>query len=482
MDRPSSEEAKILRKPLTFITSEHKWRGVNEEYVQHLAEKIDRLGVKPKPLEVTPDGILFGGRHRVRAFRKLGIEECWMHIDDPRPEKTLDAAAKESNEADSEALPETFVDHAERIWEKLEGQTQQEVADELDWSRSKVAQYSRLQNISRDAWKIVTEETKSDLLHEGGAVTGSVTAVTFTEGLLRTVVSLTDEQQEHLVAGLANRGMKKDTFREKADAFQRRNAVSSYIRDKLSGIDDDLSQAAFDRVGSGDFDRAWNDGPSSKLKNYVSYMKEKQLDRQQFELYHADIEDTPSLVDAESVDWVITDPPYPKEYLPLYSTFSEIAHYALKPGGSALVMCGQTYLPEVIDRLTEHLAYHWTIAYLTPGGQAVQQWQREVNTFWKPVIWLTKGEYEGEWVGDVVKSDVNDNDKRFHDWGQSISGMVDLVERFTYPGDTILDPFLGGGTTGVAALDADCQFIGLDNDEDAVETSQARLMTVVNDD
>ena len=64
--------------------------------------------------------------------------------------------------------------------------------------------------------------------------------VTFTETLLRNIVPLTDGQQEHLVKGLANRGMKKGTFRRKADAFRRRNAVSSYIDAEISGIDEDL--------------------------------------------------------------------------------------------------------------------------------------------------------------------------------------------------------------------------------------------------
>jgi site-specific DNA-methyltransferase (adenine-specific) len=121
------------------------------------------------------------------------------------------------------------------------------------------------------------------------------------------------------------------------------------------------------------------------------------------------------------------------------------------------------------------LTYHWTLAYLTPGGQAVQLWQRKVNTFWKPILVFTKGEYTGAWFGDVAKSDVNDNDKRFHEWGQSESGMVDLIERLTKPGDLIVDPFLGAGTTGVAALATGRQFIGCDIDADHVAKADARI-------
>jgi adenine specific DNA methylase Mod len=89
------------------------------------------------------------------------------------------------------------------------------------------------------------------------------------------------------------------------------------------------------------------------------------------------------------------------------------------------------------------------------------------------------GPYDGDWQGDVLKSAVNDNDKRFHDWGQSESGMADLIERFTKPGDLILDPFLGGGTTGLVALKLNRHFIGIDNNEEQVAIAQGRLSEVL---
>ena len=78
-------------------------------------------------------------------------------------------------------------------------------------------------------------------------------------------------------------------------------------------------------------------------------------------------------------------------------------------------------------------------------------------------------------MGDVLKSPVNDNDKRFHEWGQSLGGMQDIVQRFTNPGDTILDPFLGGGTTGVAAVIMGRKFIGADIEQKNVEISDQRI-------
>ncbi len=193
-------------------------------------------------------------------------------------------------------------------------------------------------------------------------------------------------------------------------------------------------------------------------------------------LYHCPVADLSQHVQPESVDCIITDPPYPREFLPVYSDLAQFAEYALKPGGSLVVMTGQSYIQDVMQRLASTgLTYQWTLAYLTPGGQATQLWQKNVNTFWKPILWFVKGDYTGKWIGDVCKSAVNNNDKRFHTWGQSESGMTDIIERFTLPGQLICDPFLGGGTTAIIATQLERRFIGCDIDESCVQEAQEQV-------
>lgn len=169
-------------------------------------------------------------------------------------------------------------------------------------------------------------------------------------------------------------------------------------------------------------------------------------------------------------DAVITDPPYNKEAVRLFSDLAAGCKACEIP--LVAVMSGQSYFPEVMAALTEHLTYRWLLAYLTPGGQAVQQWTAKVNTFWKPVLLFGEAV---EWFGDVYSSKTNDNDKNHHKWGQSESGMADLVERLTKPGQTVCDPFLGGGTTAVVSLRLGRKFIGCDVDPTCIDKTRSRV-------
>jgi len=166
-------------------------------------------------------------------------------------------------------------------------------------------------------------------------------------------------------------------------------------------------------------------------------------------------------------DAVITDPPYPKEFLHVYTELAK----ACKDVPLVAVMVGQTYLPEVMNRLCEFLTYRWTLAYLTPGGQSVQQHPRKINCFWKPVLLFGDS---SKWLGDVSRSAVNDNDKAHHEWGQSVSGMVDLIDRLTEPGQMVCDPFLGGGTTAIASIKHSRRFVGCDIDQACVDSTWIR--------
>ncbi len=229
--------------------------------------------------------------------------------------------------------------------------------------------------------------------------------------------------------------------------------------------------AEFDGVGDREIRRAL----SGKSAERIIHADGRVPDASDCRILHCSL--TELFTEApESVDAIVTDPPYPEEFLPLYGDLGRVAMHLLKPGGVLLCMTGQTWFGAVFQQLHgAGLEYQWQIAYLTPGGQAVQIFPRKVNSFWKPVLVFSKGGRSGGWFGDVARSNPNDNDKTHHHWGQSESGMHDLMRRFVLPGQVVCDPFLGGGTTALVALALGASFLGCDVDRSAIQAAKARL-------
>ena len=175
------------------------------------------------------------------------------------------------------------------------------------------------------------------------------------------------------------------------------------------------------------------------------------------------IAELPDLVGPESIDAVMSDPPYAA--LEAYSVLAEVSAQILKPHGTLLAMSGLYHLPEVLNQMREHLDYHWTISY-NLGDASQMIFPRGLATKWKPIAWFQKGSYEGPHAVDRIQGDGADKD--FHVWGQDVAGMAKLVEMITPPGQIVADPYLGGGTTALAALGTDRLFIGCDADPDCV--------------
>lgn len=180
-----------------------------------------------------------------------------------------------------------------------------------------------------------------------------------------------------------------------------------------------------------------------------------------------------------SVDAIVTDPPYAREQVPLYGALAEVTARVLKPGGSLAVLCGQVSGFDVYPLLAAKLDYRRTLSY-TLAGHRARTWSPRVLVNWKPVLWFQNGGPLPEtFIEDAVTSPSGD--KRFHPWQQSEGGTAALVETFSRPRDLVLDPFLGSGTTGVAALRLGRRFIGCDVSADTVRLVRARLASAVED-
>ena len=74
----------------------------------------------------------------------------------------------------------------------------------------------------------------------------------------------------------------------------------------------------------------------------------------------------------------------------------------------------------------------------------------------------------------IISSANGNHQNKKHPSQKPTDLMRWLVRSYSNPGDTILDPFAGSGTTGVAALREGRQFIGIEQDPEYVQTARAR--------
>ena len=304
------------------------------------------------------------------------------------------------------------------------------------------------------------------------------------ESMKQLAVELYEDHTQEQIGGLL--GVTRRTVGNWLDA-SKGNVSKACIKtkDKRTKVDKTDKAEIVERAESGETQEqiAADHGISRQragqiIEDEKAKKEERQRKVEAAETYAPNIICTPvneatSHIKHGTIDVIITDPPYPKEHLHTFDELSEAASVLLKPGGLCVVMSGQMYLPEVYANLTKHLDYYWTAAYHT-AGQSSNIRHRNVTVTWKPLIILTNGDAPDlRWFTDRTISEAND--KEHHDWGQSISGTTSIVEQYSEPGDLVYDPFVGGGTTAIAALRLGRRFIGSDNDDRQCKLTTTRM-------
>ena len=75
----------------------------------------------------------------------------------------------------------------------------------------------------------------------------------------------------------------------------------------------------------------------------------------------------------------------------------------------------------------------------------------------------------------VSKNERNNADKNTHPTVKPVELMKYLCRLVTPKGGTVLDPFMGSGSTGMAAKDEGFNFIGIEKDEEYFDIAEARI-------
>jgi len=194
-----------------------------------------------------------------------------------------------------------------------------------------------------------------------------------------------------------------------------------------------------------------------------------------FRLIHGDFLEISKFIPDESIDCIITDPPYPEMYLPLWEELGSFAMRTVKPSGFIVCYAGHIHLNKIMRYFDDAgLKFYW-ICSLNHTGRTKMVLPRHAIADHKPIIIyqrppfkLPKGYFHDVLIG-------TGREKTRHEWEQSAPEIIPYIEAFTQEGDTVCDPFVGSGSIGESALVVNRKFLGIEIEKKYIDISQLRL-------
>lgn len=222
------------------------------------------------------------------------------------------------------------------------------------------------------------------------------------------------------------------------------------------------------------------------------------------ELYLGDCLDV--MLTLNTVHHIICDPPYEKHIHD--SSINLAKHRVLRNGRKPFNEFDFQAIDNIRDKslyIFEKICAGWLIAFCTIEGTAL--WADAINKtnikYKRPCVWIkpdSTPQFNGQcpaigaecfvtaWCGNGV-SKWNSGGKRgvythntnrpertgLHPTEKPIPLMAEILKDFTNQGETILDPFMGSGTTGVACVKLGRKFMGIELDEKYFDISCKRI-------
>ena len=207
----------------------------------------------------------------------------------------------------------------------------------------------------------------------------------------------------------------------------------------------------------------------------------------------------------EKVDHVICDPPYEQSLHDSKNSLRGPVRVDSGPDLKGLDFSGIDLIRKQVVEKTSSICSGWFIAFCTIEG--VARWADEINItemkYKRGCLWVKpdstpqlngQGPAQGaecfvvSWNGEghakwnaggkrgVYTHCTNQPDRTgLHPTEKPIPLMAEIVKDFTNHGETILDPFMGSGTTGVACVKLGRKFIGIELDPKYFDLSCRRI-------
>lgn len=194
-----------------------------------------------------------------------------------------------------------------------------------------------------------------------------------------------------------------------------------------------------------------------------------------YDLHHGDCLDILPTLAAGSVDAVITDPPY--GIADVWCGGFSAAHGWASAGIAKEKR--NTWDKKPPDDLIRYISTFAPISIIWGGNYFDLPQSRGWLIWVKPERNFTLSEAELAWTNIDMPMRVIEHRRsdphRVHPTQKPEGVMTWCIKKFTKPNDTILDPFMGSGTTGVAAMRTGRNFIGIELDADYFRIAEQRI-------
>lgn len=220
-------------------------------------------------------------------------------------------------------------------------------------------------------------------------------------------------------------------------------------------------------------------------------------------LLNQDVREVFKTIPDNSIDLVVTDPPYkttsrgnagtsggmlqkeinkkgqvfkhnnikPQEYIPeLYRV--------LKDGSHCYIMTNHVNLQEMINVATES-GFKFVKCLIWDKGNKIMG-QYYMSSF-EYILFLRKG--KAKRINNCGTADIlrvpniklkGEDGKNLHDTEKPVELMKIMIDNSSNEGDIVFDPFMGIGSTGVACLELNRRFIGVELDEQYFPIAKCR--------
>lgn len=154
----------------------------------------------------------------------------------------------------------------------------------------------------------------------------------------------------------------------------------------------------------------------------------------------------------------------------------------LKDGSHCYIMTNHVNLQNILNTATQN-DFHFIKSLIWNKGNKIMG-QYYMSQF-EYILFFRKG--KGIRINNCGTSDIlnipniktkDRNGKNLHDTEKPVELMKTLIENSSKENGLVLDPFMGIGSTGIAAIKSNRKFIGIEIDETYFNTAKERIREV----